>query len=79
MLFPSIGPYLRGISTVGAIERSIVERLTRIIAERRRNFDAFEGTDLIQLLLQQDIERQANEKAPLLLLGPFRSRRCRTM
>ncbi|CAJ0957119.1 unnamed protein product, partial [Mesorhabditis belari] len=65
-ILPTIAPHLRFLSSIAKAEKPLLERLRKVIQDRRRNFDSSREIDLIQLLLEQDLERQKDEKkAPL--------------
>ncbi|CAJ0961074.1 unnamed protein product, partial [Mesorhabditis belari] len=66
-MFPAIGPYLRPLSDLAQVERPLVQKLKEAIAKRKKMIgtaEAEERPDLIQLLLEQDLERQNTENKP---------------
>ncbi|KAE9548524.1 hypothetical protein FO519_008267 [Halicephalobus sp. NKZ332] len=64
MIVPFLGKIIRPFSQLHKLQMVIAGNLESVVDERKRKFDEFKKIDLIQLLLQQDQERQKNENKP---------------
>ncbi|KAE9547542.1 hypothetical protein FO519_009247, partial [Halicephalobus sp. NKZ332] len=64
MVVPFLGRLMRPFSKIQKAQMIVAENLKSVVDERKRKFNDFKKIDLIQLLLQQDQERQKNENKP---------------
>ncbi|CAD5231113.1 unnamed protein product [Bursaphelenchus okinawaensis] len=68
MLSPKLSHFIRPWTKEGRAEKVLIHGLKEIVDKRRQNFENESGNghrrDLISLLLEQDRERQMNQKKP---------------
>ena len=68
MVSPILGALMRPFSYVQKVQMIIANNLKSVVTKRKEKFDEYKKVDLIQLLLQQDQERQKNENVRLIYL-----------
>jgi hypothetical protein len=63
--FERIYSWLRPYTAYGRAEQPLIDNLRKVLDERKKGFSQFSGTDLVQLMLQQDADRQTQENVSL--------------
>ena len=59
---------MRPFSYIQKVQMIIANNLQSVVSKRKEKFNEYKKVDLIQLLLQQDQERQQNENVGLIYL-----------
>lgn len=61
VILPIIGKIFRPFSKIQKAQLIIANNLKQIVEYRREHYEEYNKVDMIQLLLEQDVERQKNE------------------
>lgn len=69
-MFPSLGPLTRAFSVIQRYQLTIANNLKKVVEYRREKMDEYKSVDLIQLLLEQDKQRQQKENVCFFIKFP---------